>query len=71
MCSMISNCKRLRLPAQQPGREVEMRGAADRQELRETLDNAQDDHLRDGHKSSACGMGTEDVKCAANKGERT
>ena len=38
-----------RLPAQQPRRQIEVRRAADRQELRQALHNRQHNHLIDRH----------------------
>src|SRR5262249_1706551 len=54
--------QRLRLPSQQPGGEVKVRGAADGQELCKPLDDSQDDDVRKGHKESACGIEAREVK---------
>jgi hypothetical protein len=45
--------QRLSLPSEQPGSEIEVRGAAYRQKFREALDDAQDNDLQDGHKGLA------------------
>ena len=48
--------ERLGVPAEQPGSEIQVRGAADRQKLGEALDDGQDDHLQDGHKQPGYGI---------------
>jgi len=52
----------LGIPAEQPGGEVEVCRAADGQEFGESLDDGQDNDLRQWHKSSGCGKGRGDVK---------
>ena len=45
--------ERLGLPPQQPRSEVQVRGAADRQEFRKSLNDGQNYHLQERHKVSA------------------